>query len=298
MLAALVVIRHVALASLNSSGNAAAEPRLNHWLALALECASEGDDAPCNLKSWLDRARGDDAGAGRDEAVLNQVDSFQATVRVPAGLMCFLLTNSFQNSCIASFPTGWTPRWTGSPTVRPSSLQTRSPENRPLISIRTVAEFKPLIAWSEDDEVRTRTSRKEEGGSIRPATDKVARTRSWSSRRNRPRSCAPPRSGSMSAAAASPSVAWSSTRFRSGGSTLSGGSTGSDAGNRKRSSRTRRSSLRKWRGHSNRWSRESTDLCFGSRPSSYSKARLQQDYHRARELVRAFPSHAGGSNAT
>lgn len=136
------------------------------------------------------------------------------------------------------------------------------------------------------------------GGSIRPATDKVARTRSWSSRRNRPRSCAPPRSDSTSAAAASPSVAWSSTRSRHGGSTLRGGSTGSDAGNRKRSSRTRRSSLRKWRVYSNRWSRESTDLCFGSRPSSYSKARLQQDYHRARELVRAFPSHAGGSNAT
>lgn len=87
-LAALVLIRHVALASLNSSQAAAAphptEDRsslenLDRWLATALECTVEGNDAPASLKGWLDRARGSDE-TDVPESLLDQVNSFQTAV--------------------------------------------------------------------------------------------------------------------------------------------------------------------------------------------------------------------------
>lgn len=96
-LAALVLIRHVALASLNSSQAAAPHPatedrsqqlasleNLDRWLALALECTVEGNDAPVSLKGWLDRARGPDDRDAPD-SLLDQVNSFQTAVSY-----CFL----------------------------------------------------------------------------------------------------------------------------------------------------------------------------------------------------------------
>ena len=87
-LAALVLIRHVAIASLNSSQAAAPHPatedrssleNLDRWLALALECTIEGNDAPVSLKGWLDRARGPDDRDAPD-SLLDQVNSFQTVV--------------------------------------------------------------------------------------------------------------------------------------------------------------------------------------------------------------------------
>ncbi|POY73962.1 hypothetical protein BMF94_3005, partial [Rhodotorula taiwanensis] len=111
-LAALVVVRHVAAAALDSPGAATARPdatlppNLDHWLALALEYTLEGNEAPQSLKLWLERARGDG-----EDAVLNQVDEFEQTLRqLHAGGMDAALD------------------W-------------------------IVDEFKPLIAWSDDDEL-------------------------------------------------------------------------------------------------------------------------------------------------
>jgi hypothetical protein len=92
-LAALVLIRHVALASLNSSQAAAPHSaiedrssleNLDRWLALALECTIEGNDAPASLKGWLDRARGPDD-TDVPDSLLDQVNSFQTAVSY-----CFL----------------------------------------------------------------------------------------------------------------------------------------------------------------------------------------------------------------
>ncbi|GAA5968436.1 hypothetical protein JCM8115_006387 [Rhodotorula mucilaginosa] len=87
-LAALVLIRHVALASLNSSQAAAPHSaiedrssleNLDRWLALALECTIEGNDAPASLKGWLDRARGPDD-TDVPDSLLDQVNSFQTAI--------------------------------------------------------------------------------------------------------------------------------------------------------------------------------------------------------------------------
>lgn len=93
-LAALVLIRHVALASLQSAAPQPSdtEPEqcvslenLDRWLALALEGTIEGPDAPTSLKAWLARARGRDDHDAPD-SVLEQVNSFQAAVSAHVAL--------------------------------------------------------------------------------------------------------------------------------------------------------------------------------------------------------------------
>lgn len=123
-LAALVVVRHVAAAALDSPGAATARPdatlppNLDHWLALALECTLEGNEAPQSLKLWLERARGD-----REDAVLNQVDEFEQTVS--AATRCSIgifLTSGREYSCDNCTREEWTPHSTGSSTVGRLSL--------------------------------------------------------------------------------------------------------------------------------------------------------------------------------
>ncbi|GAA5868665.1 hypothetical protein JCM3774_003619 [Rhodotorula dairenensis] len=119
-LAALVLIRHVGLASLQSAApqpaDAESEPRvslenLDRWLALALQCTLEGPDAPTSLKAWLARATGRDDDPNAADSVLEQVNSFQAAIlELAEGGLDEALT------------------W-------------------------VVDEFKSLVAWSEEDEL-------------------------------------------------------------------------------------------------------------------------------------------------
>ncbi|GAA5988139.1 hypothetical protein JCM10908_002082 [Rhodotorula pacifica] len=211
-LAALVLIRHVALASLNSSPAAAPEERptvsldnLDRWLALALECTLEGTSAPISLKSWLERARGSDE-QEVPNSVLDQVNTFQAAILELAERGLDEALN-----------------W-------------------------VVEEFKPLVAWSEDDEL-----------TISSQPQPLLRSSSLGLYVRR---------------------------------------------NYLILSRMDLDDLLEWWIEFERWvdgekrgKRRAIEEDV-SPEYAYSKARAREDYHQARELVRAFPNTANGSQPT